>query len=232
MTRIQKECQRRGITRLCHFTQSRNLAHILGDCHSVLSKQRLMEEDLPYNPTDRDRWDGCEDLVCCSIEFPNAFYFAKVRQQDHLFKDWVVLVIKPDYLWKPGTKFCPTNAATERGSHIKEGFESFQSLFERRVLGVSTDRSERHLPCSPTNIQAEVLVQDPIPLDDIISIAVADEEQAMREICRASLQGISINQHIQFLVAPDFYQKDQLVRSIQHGQRVNEALFDYIGDYA
>lgn len=115
MMRIRRECNRRGITRLCHFTQSRNLAHILGDCVGILSRRRLESNDLPYNPTDPDRWDGCEHLVCCSIEYPNVYYFAKVREQDHLFKDWVVLLIKPDFLWTPGTKFCPCNAATARG---------------------------------------------------------------------------------------------------------------------
>ena len=125
MTWIQRECHRRGITRLCHFTQSRNLAHIFGDCRGILSRKSLQEEDLPHNPTDPNRWDGCEDLVCCSIEFPNVYYFSIVQNQDHLFKDWVVLMIKPDYLWRPGTKFCPTNAATKSGSYIGEGDDFF-----------------------------------------------------------------------------------------------------------
>jgi len=229
MTRIQRECQRRGITRLCHFTQSRNLAHILGDCDGILSRHRLRASDLPHNPTDPDRWDGCEDLVCCSLEYPNVYYFARVREQDHLFKDWVVLMIKPDFLWMPGTKFCPTNAATERGAYIGEGYGAFISLFADTAPGISFSRPAGHLSCAPTNIQAEVLVPDPIPIDDITAIAVADEDQARREICRASLQGLSIDKDI--LVVPDFYQRQRLARTIQRGNRVNEIIFDNGGDH-
>lgn len=229
MTRIQRECQCRGITRLCHFTQSRNLAHILGDCEGILSTRRLQAADLPHNPTDADRWDGCEDLVCCSLEFPNVYYFANVRTRDRLFKDWVVLMIKPDFLWRPGTKFCPTNAATQQGAHIGEGYESFHSLFGTTVPGVSFNRPPGHLQCAPTNIQAEVLVPGPIHLDDITAIAVVDEHQARREICRASLQELPINKDI--LVVPDFYRKRSLARTIQRGDRVAETIFDNVGDH-
>ena len=66
---------------------------------------------MPHNPTDPDRYDGRDDLICCSIEYPNTYYFVKVREHDHLFKDWVVLLIEPSYLWHPDTCFCPCNAA-------------------------------------------------------------------------------------------------------------------------
>lgn len=230
MTRIQRECQRRGITRLCHFTQSRNFAHILGDCGGILSTQHLKEAGLPHNPTDTDRWDGCEDLVCCSVEFPNVKYFATVQRRDRLFKDWVVLIIKPDYLWMPGTNFCPINAATARGDHIGKGYDSFLSLFDLTVPRNPRDRRpESHLQCAPTNIQAEVLVPSPICLDGITAIAVCDEHQARREICRASLQGHSIDKDI--LLVPDFYQKRPLAIAIQGGNRVTETIFDNVGDH-
>ena len=224
MTTIQTECESRGITRLCHFTQSRNLAHILGDSKGILSTQSLQEADLPHNPTDPNRWDGCKDLICCSIQFPNVYYFAEVRDKDRLFKDWVVLIIKPKYLWVPGTKFCPTNAAKKSGFYIGEGVESFLSLFDTTSPEFSYHRTERHLLCAPTNIQAEVLVPDPIHLDDITAIAVADEYQARRESCRVSLQGLSIDKDI--LVAPHFYQRQRLRRVIQRGDRATETVFD------
>jgi len=58
---------------------------------------------MPHNPTDHSRYDGRDDLICCSIEYPNSYYFANVRNNDRLFKDWVVLTIKPEYLWHPDT---------------------------------------------------------------------------------------------------------------------------------
>ena len=224
MTQIKQECLRRGITRLCHFTQSRNLAHILGDCEAILSSKQLQSQDLPYNPTDPNRWDGCEDMICCSLEFPNVYYFDTSRAKDRLFTDWVVLMIKPNYLWMSGTKFCPTNAATKRGTLIGEGYESFLRLFGVNTSGLPYTRSPKHLECAPTNIQAEVLVPVPIHLDNITSIVVADKEQAKREIRRASLQGLSIDQDM--LIVPDFYNRSYLARSIQQGCRVTETIFD------
>ena len=105
----------------------------------------------------------------------------------------------------------------------------FFKLFNKTAPGISFVRPSTHLECAPTNVQAEVLVPDPIPLDDITAIAVVNEDQARRERCRASLQGLSIEKDI--LVAPDFYQKQRLVRTIQQGDRVPERIFDNVGDY-
>lgn len=230
--KIQNECRCRGITRLCHFTQSRNLAHILGDCNGILSTRSLRAMGLPYSPTDEGRHDRREHLICCSLEFPNAFYFANARGRDRLFKDWVVLMIKPDFLWQSGTEFCPTNAATAGGTHIRGGYDGFISLFADTVpgtLGNFFKRSPKHLQCAPTNIQAEVLVPDPIPVDAIMAIAVENEEQASKELCRARLQGLSINKGI--LVAPDFYQAQSLAHAIQSGNRVKEPFFNNGGNH-
>jgi len=139
------------------------------------------------------------------------------------------LLIKPDFLWTPGTKFCPCNAATARGAYIGEGYDAFMSLFAEEVPGVRFTRPQTHLPCVPTNIQAEVLIPDPIPLDAIIGIAVESEEQAIREICRARLQGLSIDKEI--LVVPDFYRRTRLARTIQRGNRVTEVVFDNGGQH-
>lgn len=216
MTQIKAECHRRGIKRLCHFTQSRNLAHILGDCEGVLSRKTLTARDLPHNPTDSHRYDGCKHLICCSITYPNVYYFTKVRGQDLLFKDWVVLMIKPDLLWAPTTQFCHCNAASESGRHIKSGYHAFNSLF----TGVYRTRTMTHLQGVPTDIQAEVLVEEPILLDSIIGIGVESDEQAERELCRLKLQGIAWDKPI--IVAPDFYDNDNLRNAVHTGKPVKE----------
>ncbi|MCB2262616.1 MAG: DUF4433 domain-containing protein [Candidatus Thiosymbion ectosymbiont of Robbea hypermnestra] len=223
MKRIQMESTGRGITRLCHFTQSRNLAHILGDCKGIFSRNRLTAMGLPHNPTDSDRYDGHGHFVCCSIQYPNPYYFATARGRDHLFKDWVVILIKPEYLWAEGTKFCPLNAATSSGAYIGEGYEAFASLFTVSPPGTRFPRSERHLDCAPTDTQAEVLIPDPISLDSMIAIAVESKEQAAREICRAELQGIAIDQRI--IIAPDFYNRTRLSKMIRQGSRINEYIY-------
>jgi hypothetical protein len=229
VTRIQRDCVNRGITRLCHFTQSRNLAHILGDCTGILSRRSLESAGLPHNPTDPERYDGCDHLICCSLEYPNTYYFAKVREQDHLFKDWVVLLIKLDFLWTAETMFCPCNAATARGRYVGAGYDAFLSLFANTAPGISFTRPRTHLLCAPTNIQAEVLIPDPIALDAIMAIAVESDTQAEREICRATLQGLSLDKQI--LVVPDFYNRTRLARFIQGGNRVTEYIYNNGGSH-
>lgn len=224
MNIIQQECINRGITRLCHFTQSRNLSHIFGDTIGLCSTKTLQSFDMPYNPTDLGRYDGRDDLVCCSIEYPNTYYFSKVRDQDHLFKDWVVLLIDPSYLWHSGTFFCPCNAAKSNGSYIQSGIIGFRSLYAATSPGfTSYTRSHSHLPSAPTDIQAEVLLQDPIQLSSIIGIVVQSEEQALREICRFELQGLLIDKPI--YIAPAFFQKSELSPLIQRGVRATETLY-------
>ncbi len=223
MNPIQQECITRGITRLCHFTQSRNLAHIFDDLYGLCSTRTLQDHDMPHNPTDPDRYDGRDDLVCCSIEYPNTYYFLKVREHDRLFKDWVVLLIDPSYLWHTETCFCPCNAARSRGGYIQTGLNGFRSLYATTSPGISFSRPARHLPAAPTDIQAEVLLKDPIPLESIIGIVVKSEEQAQREVCRLNLQGISIDKPI--YIAPDFFKRTTLSGLIQRGVRANEILY-------
>lgn len=229
---IEQECCNRGITRLCHFTQSRNLAYILDDTGNLFSTKRLKDFDWLYNPSDHDRHDDRSDLISCSIEYPNTYYFAKAMERDHLFKDWVVLLIKPSYLWQPETCFCPFNAAKFKGEHIKEGIEGFQLLYSKNPLGTkippgtNRERTPKHLNVAPTDAQAEVLVKDPIPLESIMGVAVRSVEQAQREICRFKLQGIKMDKPI--YNAPDFFHRDKLSKLIQQGtppKKLEEILY-------
>ena len=223
MSAIQRECHSRGITRLCHFTQSRNMAHIFDDPYGLYSTRTLRDHDMPHNPTDPSRYDGCEDLICCSIEYPNTYYFERARNKDPLFKDWVVLYLHPKHLWHQDTHFCPCNAAKECGSYIQNDLPGFQSLFAKTSPGIHFTRNSRHLPAAPTDIQAEVLVADPISLESISGIAVQSAEQAQRELFRLRLQGISLD--IPIYVVPEFFDRATLSRSIQNGIRITENLY-------
>ena len=223
MNLIQQECRDRRITRLCHFTQSRNLPHIFGDSYGLYSTRTLKNQKMPHNPTDTNRYDGRDDLVCCSLEYPNTFYFIKVRSSDPLFKDWAVLLIDRSYLWHSETHFCPCNAARDRGGYIQKGIKGFRSLFKNISPGRNISRSPSHLPSAPTDIQAEVLVKDPINLEVITGIAVQTKEQAQREVCRLNLQGISMDKPI--YIIPDFFDREKLSRLIRRGSRAKEKLY-------
>lgn len=224
MIRIKQECTRRNITRICHFTQSRNLAHIFADNFGILSRKTLEDQGMPYNPTDPSRYDGRNDLVCCSIEYPNAWYFENVRTRDVLFKDWVVLLIKPDFLWQRNTHFCPCNASREHGRYIGKGHGAFISLFTQTTPGHNYSRLSNHILAAPTNMQAEVLIPDPITLDAITGIVVETHEQARRELCRAKIQRISFDRPI--ITVPNFYNKIKLTQNIQNGRKIRGKIYN------
>ena len=222
---IELSARARGISRICHFTPSRNLQHIAAGQIGILSTASLRaDERRAFNPTDLKRYDGKQGHVCCSIEYPNAWYFDKARANEPIFPDWVVLLVKPDYLWKEGTLFSPGNAAAGFGANIRSGFEGFESLFGERVAGTNNRvwvRSPAHMPACPTDQQAEVLVEDRIMLEDVIAVAVPDVEQAEKERVR-----LEINQQdpdlFQFVVAPAMFSKWDLGKAIQYGVKPSE----------
>lgn len=73
------------------------------------------------------------------------------------------------------------------------------------------------------------MVTDPVPLESISGVAVQDDEQAQRELCRLKLQGISLD--IPIYVVPTFFDRRTLSRSIQNGTRMTEILFNNGGHH-
>lgn len=220
---IKQAATQRGITRLCHFTPSRNLVHIATDPQGVLASQHLQDDDKAvFNPTDAHRFDGFPDHVCCSIEYPNAWYFRKARGQDRVFNDWVVLFIKPHHLWAPGTRFCQRNAAANSGRNAREGAEAFDGMFAPSVIGAydrSYTRSSSHPDFLPTDEQAEVLIPDRVAREDLLGIGVADESQAKREIARLETLNVQLPR---VLVAPDLFRAEWLSQTLRSGSRPTE----------
>lgn len=225
---IKQEAIRRGITRLCHFTPSRNLAHIASGKTGILATASLRgDERNAFTPTDLKRLDGHEDYISCSIEYPNAWYFDKARSRDVLFRDWVILFISPRYLWLRGTRFCPRNAASDFGRSVSEGKRAFSGLFAEAVLGASGHtyrRDPSRLSCCPTDEQAEVLIPDRIDMSDILSIAVANETQAKNEAVRLKLIS-QIENKFKFVIAPDLFDRYALSKLIRSGGRPIEILW-------
>jgi hypothetical protein len=227
---IRRSASRRGIMRLCHFTPSRNLVHIVTDPRGLLASTHLKEnEKAVFNPTDAARLDGYPDHVCCSIQYPNAWYFRKAREKDYLFRDWVVVLIKPQHLWTSGTKFCPRNAAANWGRDVREGPEAFETLFAPAVVGAygkTFARTASHPAWLPTDEQAEVLVPDRIAREDVLGIAVVNESQAKREMARLEL----LNERLpRIVIAPMFFNAERLSTALRSG-RVPEESDYHAGD--
>lgn len=225
---IKADVHRRGISRLCHFTPSRNLPHIL-DLGAVLPTQSLKDDiRAVFNPTDLQRLDGFESHVCCSVQYPNGWYFSQKRAAEDIFPDWVVLLIDPVFLWMEGTQYCRRNAAAQGGSLVVPGYAGYQGMFADQVVGARGRTYERrpdHLGSCPTDNQAEVLVPHGIPWERVHGIAFRNETQAQRDLARLSLLGLSIGDR-QGVVAPDMYNKHKLSSAILWGRPIEEAQWE------
>ena len=225
---IRAKVMTRGISRLCHFTPSRNLMHIATDPNGILSTARLRQDEKAIlNPTDLARYDGLPNYVCCSIQYPNTWYFKKARNNsDTLFADWVVVLIKPDHLWATGTKFCERNAAANRGSGVAEGEDAFDAMFKERVVGAYSKvfvRTGTHPTWLTTDDQAEVLIPDRVAREDILGVAVADLAQAKREHARLTQLEVNVPP---LVIAPDFFREPRwLSTQLRSGQPPTETIY-------
>ena len=223
---IEAEAAKRGITRLCHFTPSRNLGHIVSDPQGLLASRHLEEDEKAvFNPTDSARLDGYPDHLCCSIQYPNAWYFRKARENESLFRDWVVVFIKGRYLWQEGTKFCPRNAAANYGRGVGEGRAAFAALFAQSVAGSGRtyERGPNHPAFLPTDEQAEVLIRDAVAHEDVMGIAVRDHAQAKREVARLTIQGLTPPRMV---AVPEFYSPGRLSTLLRGGRVPAEIEFN------
>ena len=222
---VQAAAEARGITRLCHFTPSRNLQHIAAGGVGILSTKNLSaEERAAFNPTDLYRYDARTTHICCSVEFPNGWYFDRVREKEALFPNWVVLLIKPDCIWRDGTLFSPRNAAAESGRLLQAGVAAFEAMYAPRVSGAynrTYTRTTAQRPSCPTDQQAEVLVEDKISLEDILAVAVRSAEQAATE--RVSLRTNGLDPDLfNFVIAPHLFSKYQISHAISYGLQPSE----------
>ena len=228
---IRASALEKGITRLCHFTPSRNLGHIATQNQGVLATQHLRDDEKAVlNPTDLERLDGYPDHVCCSIQYPNAWYLRRAQEKEHLFRDWVVLLIASHYLWQPGTKFSPRNAASNHGRNVRDGAEAFEALFAPNVEGAygrTFRRSGSHPLWLPTDDQAEVLIPGHIQREDILGIVVRDEPQARREAVRLEQLDAWVPQ---IFIAPLLFSARQLSESLRNGDLPAEREYDLGGD--
>ena len=224
---IKQSATQRQITRLCHFTPSRNLVHIAADPRGILATSHLEEnERAAFNATDLARWDGHKGHICCSVQVPNAWYFRKARTEDRIFRDWVVLFIAPHYLWMDGTKFCHRNAAARGGRDVAAGHAAFEGMFAPRVVGAYDReyiRAAERADCLPTDEQAEVLVPDQVVREDVLGIAVKDESQAKREVARLQM----LKQQVpRVVIVKDFFNADWLSATLRSGSFPTEEEHD------
>jgi len=209
-----------NITRLCHFTSSRKALHILSS-EAGIKAVDFIEESL-YDANDPLRLDGRLQHINCSLEYPNHWYWNKVKNKEPLFQDWIILLINPELLELESTEFCPVNAAKGNGVYISKGYNAFLNLFATAINGRTRYRTM--LSCCPTDDQAEVLIYRNISRRDIFGVVVKDEDQAEKEIIRWEQSGIP---RFDIIIAPDLF-NGEWSRKVRQGIRPQE--FKYGGE--
>lgn len=192
---------KRGVTRLCHFTKIKSFVHILNSNSGILATNSIALDVKAQN--DLCRCDGNLDYICCSIEYPNSWYWGKVKERDDdvIFRDWVILCIDLDILKYQKIKFSPCNAAFGNGRYIKEKISEFSTLFDTiiNIQGKIRQRTSEMLTCCPTDDQAEILVHTNVPWRYINCVIVGNESTA--ENIYAILK--TCHKKLNIIIAPD-----------------------------
>ena len=179
----------RGVTRICHFTKTVSLLHIFRSEDGILAT-KFLDEDIKRQ-NDLERLDNEIVYINCSIQYPNYWYWKKIKDKDPIFKKWVILFISPEIIKYRDLKFSPCNAATGYGRYISSDNKTLTKMFapQLEVKG-SWTRTERMLNCCPTDDQCEILVHKNIPLEFITGIAVPNDEVAQDIIAQFKTLGI------------------------------------------
>lgn len=213
-------------TRLVHFTPARNLAHILYDGQLRSSKELAEAAPEQFTPTDRERFDAHSDHVCCTFQFPNAYYQDVASQKPaHVnYPNWVILTLDKSLVLKPDAFFCGCNAAWGSGAYLQPGAQALAHCWADPSIPRGRPRGARHLPSAPTDLQAEVLIPGPIPVSAVTGIIVMTKEDAAEQ--QDILQRLQIDPGQRpWSVAPLLFDKCALARAIQRGDTPLETPF-------
>lgn len=206
---IEKIIQDRGIKKLYHFTQARNLNSIFE--HGILSRNKINGLKIDAAVNDRERWDGHTDAISVSISGANyrmlyALGKGKQNRGETCPGDaYVLLELDPSLLYELDCAFYPTNAASNRVRHAsKTEFQSAQALENMFADGVpcpagTHSRAKWNLdPCETSDPQAEVLVFETIPAH-YINCVLFETEDMVDEYC----EWVTDDSHIPYKIVSD-----------------------------
>lgn len=189
---FKKEIEKRGIESLIHFTPTINLFSILEN-GELMSRAKLENLDIEQFDildyvqfTDDVRYDD-KNYINLSLSAPNTFLFSRFRQKtkNDFTINWCVLKIDPKHIYDSDTLFSVTNAASnaaKRQFGISGDLEKFKMLFKER-LNINTFNGIRTLNRNsihqkhPTDVQAEILVKDSIPIESIFAVCFESQEK-------------------------------------------------------
>lgn len=198
---FQNEINNRGIEYLIHFTPTINLLSIF-EQESIISRKRLFEIG-EYNDEfeihdyvdymDAQRLDNLTDYINLSIQFPNYFLLNVFRKRNSFAHyQWCILKIDPKYIYSDETLFSVCNAASNAAHTIgiNGSIEKFRNMFTSSLNIGGKIRNRGGLKNKyTTDVQAEVLVQNSIPLSDIVEVCFENEDTLNSNISAFNIFG-------------------------------------------
>ena len=194
---IKTFIEKRKIDCLIHFTTTTNLLGIF-ELGELTSRSRL--DDLRsiqggdyfgdyIVPTDNIRADGLSNYINLSVSHTNWYLLNqfKKRQSDDWI-EWCVLQICPTILEEKDVLFSVCNASSTAAKKfgITGGLSGLERLYCDQVNYKGRELNRIGLESKfPTDVQAEVLIKDTIPLEKVIGICFENNEAL--DLTKASL---------------------------------------------
>ena len=163
----------RGITRLLHFSDSRNQENIetFGFISRLVMHNSKWIENVHYHPNDNVRFENKLDYISLSITDPNLKLFYVFKQRKPGIR-WIMYSIKPDIIFERDCYFYYTNAAWGGYKRTFPPFDdavaqspgAFGYIFSENLnTGQGQINRIFKRDDQPTCEQAEILVKGSIP---------------------------------------------------------------------
>lgn len=167
---VSKLLKERNVEWLFHFTRAENLPNIVK--YGIMPRNYLELKDIEMIINDPYRYDGCENAICLTVEFPNYKMFYKLRMQNEEVK-WAVVKLDAKLICDLECAFCNDNAGSAKVYNIpineRKGEKAFERMFDELPNGYT--REELNIDSwFPTSPQAEILVFDIVPITYFNSI--------------------------------------------------------------
>jgi hypothetical protein len=206
------------VTRLVHFTPAMNLFSILRDGEIRPSDDLEGDEQPHFTATDRQRIDGHPEHVCCSFEYPNAYYQAQARTKNDFvnYPQWVCLILDVNLVLRDGVLFYPCNAAKGWGQHGGTGPQHLLNMWANPSKVGGYRRKPRHHPAVPTDVQSEVQIPGAIPLSAVKAI-VAESAEHCQDLYGTLDAHQLVPGRFDWRFAPLFYDRQGLAAAIHSG---------------
>jgi hypothetical protein len=214
-----------GISRLAHFTPAKNLWHIMQDGQVRSSKDLADNAPEYFSPTDHERFDSHPEMVCCSLEYPNAYYLAQARLKAKYvnYPDWVCLLLDRFLLLRPGVLFSGCNASRGGGVYLSPGGQALLDCYADPSIPAGYPRGADHHSRTPTDLQAEAQIPGPIDLSYLHGIVVSTEGDAL-DLFGVLSRGSFAPERFEWIIAPGFFNRLAL-RGLRDGRVIMERVW-------